>query len=250
MNIDWGGFGGAVTALLVFAVLFLIATIVIMVLYLLTLQRVLKQVSLPNRTMQPGLVWLNLIPVFGAGWLFYTVIKIQESVRAEYASRGIPPRGDFGFGVGMAYAVVNLVSLIIGFIPTNPWYMTPLDWIQLIASLAAFIVWIVYWVKVAELNKDLQATQPVVTYGAAPPYASPGAQPPYPQQYAPQQNVQGNRRTCTSCGAELAATSAYCSQCGSPSASAAPDVSYCGSCGTPNKAGSRFCSGCGESLSE
>jgi hypothetical protein len=41
-----------------------------MIFYLRTLGQVLRAVAARNRTMAPGLVWLNLIPVFSLGWHF------------------------------------------------------------------------------------------------------------------------------------------------------------------------------------
>ena len=52
--------------------------LVVDIFYLMTLQKCLNRVSEENRGMSPGLVWLNLIPLFGLGWHFYTVIKINS----------------------------------------------------------------------------------------------------------------------------------------------------------------------------
>jgi len=41
--------------------------------YLITLQNTLHQVKFENRKMQPGQVWLCLIPLFGVIWQFFVV---------------------------------------------------------------------------------------------------------------------------------------------------------------------------------
>ena len=46
----------------------LLVFVVIAVLFLLTQQNTLKAVRRENRLMQPGMVWLQLIPLFGQIW--------------------------------------------------------------------------------------------------------------------------------------------------------------------------------------
>ncbi|HEX4611897.1 MAG TPA: hypothetical protein VH092_27120, partial [Urbifossiella sp.] len=63
------------------------------------LQLVLKRVQPDHRRMQPGQVWLNLIPVFNIVWATVTVTQIAESLRNEYRSRGLDgPDEDYGRG--------------------------------------------------------------------------------------------------------------------------------------------------------
>src|SRR4051794_22463504 len=54
---------------------------------LLTLQWTLQRCRVANRTLSPGLVWLNLIPVLGVAWTFHTVACVSSSLRREYHSR-------------------------------------------------------------------------------------------------------------------------------------------------------------------
>jgi hypothetical protein len=174
MNPNWGAFGAAVGAVVVVAVVFLIASLAITILSLLTMQRLLNQVSYENRRMQPGLVWLNLIPLFSLGYIFYTVVKIRDSVQAEYASRRLPASGDYGFVLGITYGVVLVVSVILGWVPTDPYYFTPMDWVQLIVSLAGLGLYVAYWFKCNRMKKDLESSQPAVRYAPAPQYPGQG----------------------------------------------------------------------------
>ena len=65
--------------------------LLIEILFLLNLRGALQRVSAPNRAMPPDHVWLNLIPVFGLGWFIYTVIRIRDSLRAEYQRQRLGP---------------------------------------------------------------------------------------------------------------------------------------------------------------
>lgn len=119
----------------------LVISLIVGVLFLLNLHRLLDAIKPANRTMEPGLVWLNLIPIFNLGWLFYTVIKISEALGAELAERGLdnPDEGGKVLGLVMAGTVVGgLIPLLGG-----------------ISSLAALVVGIIYWIKMAEYRKKL-----------------------------------------------------------------------------------------------
>ena len=55
---------------LIVVLFFVIAFFLPVVFYLITLQSTLNEVSLKNRRMNPGEVWLMLIPIFGLVWQF------------------------------------------------------------------------------------------------------------------------------------------------------------------------------------
>ena len=60
--------------------------IVPFILFLLHQQNTLKNVQAHNRTMAPGQVWLQLIPLFGMVWQFIVVTRISESIKRELDS--------------------------------------------------------------------------------------------------------------------------------------------------------------------
>ncbi len=125
----------------------LLVGIAIMVFFLLTLQKCLKEVSEANRTMQPGMVWLNLIPLFNLVWIFITVIRLSESVVAEGEARGAHVE-DGGKTMGLVYAIALVASIIplIGFI----------------SAVVALVAFIIYWVKISGYRKSLVAAQPAM----------------------------------------------------------------------------------------
>jgi hypothetical protein len=147
-----GGFGGGggaaatdtTTSLIIIAVelVILVVAIVVAVMFYLTLSRALQQCSPRNRLMEPGMVWLNFIPCFNFVWIFFTVIRVSDSLRNEFEDRGMRVDGDCGKGIGITYAVLKAVSII------------PL--VNYVSSWAALVFLIIYWVKIAGLSKQLQ----------------------------------------------------------------------------------------------
>jgi cytochrome c biogenesis protein CcdA len=116
--------------------------LVLPICYLTTMARTLAAVSERHRRMNPGLVWLNLIPVFSLGWHFYTVIKISESLVAEFRAKGIPDRNNGGLGLGLATSILYLACAIPG--------------IGYLAALPTLICWILYWLKLSTYRSVLR----------------------------------------------------------------------------------------------
>ena len=77
--------------------------------FLLNLQALLGNIDPANRRMSPGKVWLNFIPVFQLGWFIYTVIKIRESLEAEFKARQWFVDGDLGYNVGLTAGILWIV---------------------------------------------------------------------------------------------------------------------------------------------
>lgn len=107
--------------------------------YLLTLQRALERCAVQSRTTSPGSVWLMLIPIFDLVYQFIPVGHIARSLRNEFARRSITDvEPEPGKGLGIALGVLNIVSII--------------PFIGIAAGIAAFICWIMYWVKISDYS--------------------------------------------------------------------------------------------------
>lgn len=197
ISFGWGwGFGAAAVSIVLIGI-FLIP----LFFFLLNLHNLLDRISPGNRAMPPGHVWLNFIPIFNWYWSINTVIKVRDSVKAEYARRGWAADGDFGYSVGMGAAILFIVMSFFRWIPFVGW----------VVSLAWLICWIVYWLKASELKGRLERQgvwrpgSPQQGYPGgpfvppvAPPYTPqprPGAQqaPPQPMSQQPQQPQQPQR---------------------------------------------------------
>lgn len=112
------------------------------ILYLKTLQDILKEIHYMHRTVEPSNVWLMLIPFFNLIYAFILYPKISESIHNHYASQNIFNDDDYGKALALTMAVLNLVSFI------------PL--ISSLASLANLIIFIIYWNKMAKIKHNLK----------------------------------------------------------------------------------------------
>lgn len=129
-------------SMLAVSLVFVVVGLVVAILFLLALQKCLNRVSSANRTMNPGLVWLNLVPLLNLGWIFYTVIQVAASVVKEGQARSLDV-GDGGKTLGLTYGILMLCS----FIPI----------LGILCGLAALVCWIMYWVKIAGISNLLAA---------------------------------------------------------------------------------------------
>lgn len=114
-----------------------------MILYLLTLQKLMNRVAPENREMTPGQVWLLLIPIFSIIWMFILVGKIGDSLAKEFKARGISdPEERPGYKTGMWYAGLSVASII--------------PFLGNLAAIGALVLWIMYWVKMHGYSKVLE----------------------------------------------------------------------------------------------
>lgn len=106
--------------------------------YLLSLQKTLRLAGPANRSMKPGLVWLNLVPLLNLFWYPFTVLKVSEAIITILGR----PRGDGGRLVGLASSLLIITCL------------TPLrSELLLLFTLA---IWVVHWLLIGRYNLILQ----------------------------------------------------------------------------------------------
>ena len=116
--------------------------VVVGVFFLITLSRALRKCSLSSRTMEPGLVWLLLVPFVNLVWQFFVVSALSNSLGNEFRTRGIvnvEPQP--GKAIGIAMCVCSACSII------------PV--LNLLALPAHLVLLIIYWVKIAGYSRLL-----------------------------------------------------------------------------------------------
>jgi hypothetical protein len=106
--------------------------------------------------MEPGLVWLLLIPCFNIIWNFFVFPKTSRSLKAYFNSAGDQTVADCGGALAMAYSILSAVSII--------------PYVGCLTGIASLVVLIIYLVKVHDLKNRIPATA-----------ASAGLTPFYPQ---------------------------------------------------------------------
>jgi hypothetical protein len=123
------------TIVVIYGVVFAVA-LLIKVMFLLSLSKALSLCKPRNRTMEPGLVWLNLIPIFELVWGFVTIVRVGDSLRNEFDDRRLRDDGDYGKQLGIIAMVLLIFCGIIG-----------------------VICGIIYWVKIAGYNSTLSSSR-------------------------------------------------------------------------------------------
>jgi len=139
-------FGALLAGALFFIIILLLIVLTLNILYLLSLQNALKKVSSQNRTVEPGNVWLMLIPIFSIIYSFILYPKISESLKNEFESRNMPQSGDYGKLVGFLLAIFGVVGVIANLI---------IPFLATFVGLALLVLWIVYWVQIAGFKSKL-----------------------------------------------------------------------------------------------
>jgi heme/copper-type cytochrome/quinol oxidase subunit 2 len=92
-----------------------IATFVAMIFLYVRMSNALSECRPRNRQMEPGYVWLNLIPLFGIVWLILSIIRTSDSLTDELESRGMKVEDNCGKTTGLIFYVTTL----IGCLPIN-----------------------------------------------------------------------------------------------------------------------------------
>ena len=140
---------GGPQILLLFVIV--IGSIVLNVFYLLNLQDTMKEVVEARRKVPPVNVWLMFIPLFNIIYPFILYPNISDSVKAEYEHRGMPAKGDFARGIGIAMPILSLVSII--------------PYLGILIAIANLVLFIVFWSKMAEFKNEMRRTPKVDTVG-------------------------------------------------------------------------------------
>lgn len=137
---------GVMVGLMVMLIIVLIPTIF----YLISLQKVLGRCRPENRTLEPGMVWLLLIPLFNIVWQFLVVNHISNSLKKEFEARGEQPdEAEPGKGIGLAMCITNVVSIV--------------PYLGTVVGIASFVLWIIYWVKIAGYSNRIAAPEPAIS---------------------------------------------------------------------------------------
>ncbi|MCH2133443.1 MAG: hypothetical protein MK116_06815 [Phycisphaerales bacterium] len=119
-----------------------------------------KAASPSHRTMEPGLVWLLLIPVFNAFWNFKALPAVSGSLAGTLRDQGKEP-GDCGRGVGMIFSIlvaiivaIDIIASVMGHVahPGSRYVsavaeLGAFEYVLFLVDLAALVTFILYVVQ-------------------------------------------------------------------------------------------------------
>ena len=132
--------GGAEIIILLFV---LLLAVLPMVFFLLLIQNTLKDISMENRKMEPGMVWLLFIPFFGLVWQFIIVNRLADSLHDEFIKKNIKvDEARPGFAIGLAFCILGCCGII--------------PYLGVLTSIGALVCWIIYWVKINGYKEKLK----------------------------------------------------------------------------------------------
>ncbi len=118
--------------ILVFLVGLLIGlAIAVLIIYL--VYNVFKRIPEEHRVMEPGLVWLLLIPCFNIVWNFFVYPRLADSLKNYFNSVDDESVGDCGKTLAWLYASFSAASII--------------PYLGVLLGLAALVIWIIFIVQ-------------------------------------------------------------------------------------------------------
>jgi heme/copper-type cytochrome/quinol oxidase subunit 2 len=118
-----------------------IALLIAYILFVVSLQNTLKLIKYKNRLMQPGSVWLTLIPVFNYFWQFVLVYRVTHSIKNELRTKGVLVNHSSFLATGRAACIFGCVAII--------------NELAIVCGLCSVACWIAFWYKVNSHRKQI-----------------------------------------------------------------------------------------------
>lgn len=134
------GFAGLACGVIAAGALVGLAIAIAIILFL---SNCLKRVPVPYRKMEPGMVWLLIIPLFNLVWNFFVYKAISESYQSYFQSQGRTDVGDCGKSLGLAYCICSCVCII------------PV--VNMLAGIVALVLFIMCLVKFSGYKNQIPA---------------------------------------------------------------------------------------------
>ena len=112
------------------------------------------RVPAEHRRLAPGLVWLQLIPLFNIWWLFVLTRRLSTGWKTHFEARNDFSQGGCGARIGFVLATTHAVSNAAQFVPN-----TLVQILNVLISLAFFVLLIAYLIVINDLAKRSEAGQ-------------------------------------------------------------------------------------------
>jgi hypothetical protein len=149
--------------------LFLISE-AIALLFVLSLKKTLEKCSPASRAMDPGMLWLLMIPLVNMVVNFMVVANMAKSLANEFRARGIQsPEAEPGKSVGIAFSSCGAILIGLAFVAPG---------LERIAGLVYCVLFGFYWKKMNDFSRMLDSVPataypgyPTTGYAAGPPPA-------------------------------------------------------------------------------
>lgn len=145
-----------------------LVVLLLTVLYLSTLAKAVGACSPARRTIDPRLVWLNLVPVFHLVWKFWTSAQVGKTLQQEYDARGMRTGHSFGRAVGV---IIPGVAILTRFVFWGGMFFA--EWVRerefnllvvmatLLLGLIEMTLLIVHWAQISNFARPLEGLRPL-----------------------------------------------------------------------------------------
>lgn len=150
-------------------ILLTLAILTINIWYYISLQTAMDTISQRNRSMSGGLVWLNIIPIFGYVWAFVFNSAVKNSFKKEFKELGIKQHASLisgmiypGFTILFTIFIYAVPYVLYGTFDINYVYYSSdgvlVILICIISLIANIVFWINFWINVVSLKNQLQSS--------------------------------------------------------------------------------------------
>src|ERR1019366_6551289 len=110
--------------------------------------------------MEPGMVWLMLIPCVNIVWQFMIAINVPGSLQKEFQDRGRDDGSDYGKSIALTQAILGILFTFVGNGITR---LPNMESIGIIisggASLIGLALFIIFWVRIAGYSAQLETDE-------------------------------------------------------------------------------------------
>ncbi len=157
---DAAGAGlGLAMVLLLLGVILVLCLVALAVGIFLTwmVSKVAAAVPPEHREVEPGQVWLLLIPCFNLVWNFFVFPKISRGLAKAIAARGLNDPGDAGEQIGLWFCICIAANIPLAALGQVPIVGIPFALGSMAAGIGGLVLYILWLVKAWDLKKELEA---------------------------------------------------------------------------------------------
>ena len=136
---------------------FLFALLIAVIFFLAAQQNTIEAIQPKNRVINPGLVWLQLIPLFNFVWCFIVTNRLSKSIEREFS---FPPSFSFEENeTGSNLKKIEEPTNQVGMAMCVFFCLSFLPYLGQFMEIAALICWIIYWVRITNCRKKIENSQ-------------------------------------------------------------------------------------------
>ncbi len=106
----------------------------ISIVVILIIQSFYKRIPPEHRRMEPGMVWLLVIPCFGIVWNFFVFLKLSDSFKSYFDSQGVMDVGDCNRSLALAYCIAAVLCIV----PCLNYIAGPVSLVLLVITLVKY----------------------------------------------------------------------------------------------------------------